>query len=379
MTPRTPPPKNVSISLPFASPGASITSASHQPGVAEAWLHCPGMVGTELINSVKAGRHIGQRTSIHQRFLIDSLANNEDLGANWDADTNTLHILRRVPVWYANPNNQDDYVTDDTTGKPMYPSSHPLLGSMASCQTAKKIDGEVSSPGKIVYEQAMDPDSVDFYLQPIDATLGKSNGQVLIVAMDVYVPKEVKKGKIVAKKRSNAARVDLGTLLEDLVMDDASDGTTGVAADGTGDTTTTPTPGECAAGTATTIIPPDAVTTTTTAPPAAAAMDATALSAGAAMDATAPPAGAAMDATAPPVSPGVAAGNAGTAALGVETSRQRTSRQTIRALSPRRRRSKRNKKQRQSNRTRASPTSSSLPPILKGNKFDVDDDDAISL
>jgi hypothetical protein len=72
----------------------------------------------------------------------------------------------------------------------MYPSSHPLLGSMASCQTAKKVEGEVFPPGKIVYEQEMDPGSVDFYLQSIDAALGTSNDQVLIVAMDVYVPKE---------------------------------------------------------------------------------------------------------------------------------------------------------------------------------------------
>jgi hypothetical protein len=114
-----------------------------------------------------------------------------------------------------------------------------------------------------------------FYLhtQPIDAALGKSNGQVLIVAMDVYVPKEVKKGKIMAKKRTNAAKVDLGTLLEDLVMVDASDGTTGVTADGTGDTTPPP-PGESATVTTTTPPPGDAAMDTT-APPGAAAMDTT--------------------------------------------------------------------------------------------------------
>jgi hypothetical protein len=136
---------------------------------------------------------------------------------------------------------------------------------------------------------------------------------LLLLWMSTFRKKLVKKGKIMAKKRTNAAKVDSGTLLEDLVMVDASDGTTGVTADGTGDTPPPP-PGESAA------------VTTTTPPPGDAAMDT-----------TAPPGAAAMDTTAPPAPPGdsnlvntnatlVAAGTAAPPAdiATVETSKRQT-------------------------------------------------------
>jgi hypothetical protein len=72
----------------------------------------------------------------------------------------------------------------------MYPRTHPLLGSMATCQSLKKVEGEVFSAGRIVYEQEMDPDSVVFYVQKMDATLG--SGQVLVVVADVFLLKEAK-------------------------------------------------------------------------------------------------------------------------------------------------------------------------------------------
>jgi hypothetical protein len=100
---------------------------------------------------------------------------------------------------------------------------------------SKEIDGEVISAGKIVYEQEMDPDSVVFYVQQMDATLGM--GQVLVVVADVFVPKATKKGKIKAKNRKNVATATLGTLSEDFEMVD-------VSSDTTGDTTAPPVTGK---------------------------------------------------------------------------------------------------------------------------------------
>jgi hypothetical protein len=143
------------VPIPFSSPGggASVAgSAAGNVGVAEAWLFSPSMFGVETLNILVDGNHMGQRTSVHNRFVLDGLATNDDLSADWEDDNRTLNIERLVPHFIANPNNQDDYVIDDTTNKPMYPRTHPLLGSMATCQSEKKVEGEVYSAGRIVYE-----------------------------------------------------------------------------------------------------------------------------------------------------------------------------------------------------------------------------------
>jgi hypothetical protein len=247
--------------VPFSSPGASVANSVGLVGVAEAWLQSPSCFGVETVNVLEDGIHQGQRTSIHHRFMVDSLCTDASYSAYWAEGSNRiLNLERCVPTFLANPNNQDDYVIDETTNRPMYPRTHPLLGSMATSQQAKKVDGEVNSPGRIVYEQEMDPNSVVFYLQPLDVSIAGINAQFLIVVCDVYVPKEDKKGRIKAKKRTAVARVTLGTLVEDTLAEDFemldATGTGSAAATGTSTTAgagTTVSPGDTdtAAGTGT--------------------------------------------------------------------------------------------------------------------------------
>jgi hypothetical protein len=346
----TPPPKQVTIRTPFSSPtgGASVSSSAGTAGVLEAWVYCPAMFGVETTNIFDAnGFHTGMKTSVHNRFMVDAMCCDEDFLADWEDDMRTLHIERVVPEFYANPNNQDDYIIDEVTKKPAYKRTDPLLGSMAASQEVKKVDDDVISPGKIVYGQDMDPDSVMFFLQPMDSKLG--NGQVLVVVADVFVPKEVRKGKIKAKKRTNVATVKLGTLVEDFEMLDASDDPPPLPAGGvTAAGTTTP-----QGDTATAMDSSDAVTTVGT---TARQGDINTIP--------------------------LFVNTAGTAAsqedtTTVETPNQRSGRQKYRATSPRRRRSKRNQ-QLQLSSHRASPSSSSVPPIRKDNILD-DDDDNLSL
>ena len=118
----TPPPKQVTIRTPFTSPtgGASVSSsAGVTAGVLEAWVYCPAMFGVETTNIFDAnGFHIGMKTSVHNRFMVDAMCCDEDLVADWDNDMRTLHIERVVPEFYANPNNQDDYIIDEITKQP---------------------------------------------------------------------------------------------------------------------------------------------------------------------------------------------------------------------------------------------------------------------
>ena len=257
------PPRN---DIPFSSPGASIANSVGLVGVAEAWLQSPSCFGVETVNILEDGIHQGQRTSIHHRFMVDSLCTDASYSAYWaDESKRILNLERCVPQFLANPNNQDDYVIDETTNKPMYPRTHPLLGSMATSQQAKKVDGEVNSPGRIIYDQDMDPNSVEFYLQPLDLSIVGINAQFLIVVCDVFVPKEDKKGRIKAKKRTTTARVTLGTLDEDTLVEDfemlgTSDGDASAAGTGSAGTTATATGAGTTADAGTTVSPGDTAT-----------------------------------------------------------------------------------------------------------------------